>query len=209
MLLVPLISLLSLVLPRPGAATDSQRPNAVAPPESIPPLYRFLQQHFDSTIIYQQQSTWHLSPDMLILSKKGQQVYFFTYRSPYQLIQGRYIPGGLTQQFSKQEARFRATQPDTNRYFLPQRVSEPVLKQTWESLRPTQLWQVRDNDTRPANAPCMTEDATTVTLWFLTRTNSRSASFYAPDFYEKCEGPGVNRGQAIKTRIALEALLKQ
>ncbi|SDY21282.1 hypothetical protein [Hymenobacter psychrophilus] len=208
MLLLPLVSALTTVLSTPGEAIGSQYSTAVAPPGSIPPLYRFLQQHFDSTIVYQQQGSWNQGPNMLILSKKGQQVYFFTYRSPYQPTQGHYIPGGLTQKFSKQEARFRAIQPDTNQYFLPQRVSEPVLKQTWKNLHPTQLWQVRNNDARSSDEECIIEDASTVTLWFLTRANSRTACFYAPDFYEECAGPGVNRRQAIKTRMALEALLR-
>ncbi|NVO86370.1 hypothetical protein [Hymenobacter terrestris] len=208
-MLIPLFSgVAKILLFLFGTNHGSPYPGVATPDGSAPPLYSFLQQHFDSTIVYQQQGTWNQGPDMLILSKQGPEVYFFTYRSPYKLAQGRYVPGGLTQQFSRQEVRFRATLPDTNRYLLLQPIPASKLRQTWQNLRPAQLWQVRDNGTRPINLPCMIEDATTTVLWFLTRSGSRNASFYAPDFYEQCEGPEVNRRQAINTRLALEAMLK-
>ncbi|SEU04176.1 hypothetical protein SAMN04487998_3636 [Hymenobacter actinosclerus] len=182
---------------------------AVVQEESVPPLYRFFQQHYDSTIVCQQNSAWNQGPDMLILAKQGQQVYLFTYRSPYKLMQGRHVPGGLTQQFSQQEARFRATQPDTNQYLLLQPVTPAKLKQTWKSLHTPRLWQVQDMAARSTNTQCLIEDAETVTLWFLTRRNSRNVSFYAPEFYEKCEGADANRRQVIRTRTELETLLKR
>ncbi|MBT2557008.1 hypothetical protein J7E24_04370 [Hymenobacter sp. ISL-91] len=191
-----------------GTSHGSARPVAATPADSALPLYRFFQQHFDSTIVYQQYGAWNQGPDMLILSKQGQDVYFFTYRSPYRLAQGRYMPGGLIQQFSRQEAKFRAALPDTNQYLLLQHVPSSKLKQTWKNLQPARLWQLRAHNVSSPNEDCMIEDAYTLTLWFLTRSGSRNVSFYAPEFYEECEGTEVNRRQAVKARMALEALLK-
>lgn len=191
-----------------GTNQLSLNTRAATPADSSPPLYRFFQQHFDSTIVYQQRGAWNPGPDMLMLSKQGQDVYFFTYRSPYRLAQGRYVPGGLIQQFSRQEAKFRATLPDTNQYLLLQHVPSSKLKQTWKNLQPARLWQLRAHNANSPNEDCMIEDAYTLTLGFLTHSDSQDVSFYAPEFYEECEGPEVNRRQAINTRLALEALLK-
>lgn len=173
-----------------------------------PPLFRFFQQHFDSTLVYQTSSNWYDAPDMLILAKQGQEVYFFTYRSPYRATRGRFVPGGLTRYFSEQEAHFRAAKPDTNRYLLPQQVRPLTLLQTWKNLRPNRLWKVNNTDPRPAKEQCIIDDAATETLHFLTRSGMRAASFYAPDLYEQCEGRGFNRGQVIHTRNILQALMK-
>lgn len=178
-------------------------------PASEPPLFRFFQQHFDSTLVYQTSSNWYNAPYMLLLAKKGQTVYSFTYRSPYASTRGRFVPGGLTQSFSKQEARFKATQPDTNQFLLPQPMLPSTLLKTWASLRPKRLWEISNVDPRPPIEQCLVEDAATVTLHFLTRSASRSASFYAPDAYEQCAGHGFNRGQVIRTRNTLQSLLKK
>lgn len=200
-----LISFILLLLAGYGTAPALAQAQA---PATEPPLFRFFQQHFDSTVVYQTSSSWYEAPDMLLLAKKGQTVYFFTYRSPYTSTGGRFVPGGLTRFFSEQEARFRITKPDTNHYLLLSEVSSVKLAQTWQALRITQLWKVRDADPQPAGQICGVEDAETVTLHFITPSGTRAAPFYAPDFYEECEGPGLNRGQVIRTRNALQALLK-
>ncbi|MET4105810.1 hypothetical protein [Hymenobacter sp. UYP22] len=178
----------------------------VAP--TSPPLFRFFQQNFDSTLVYEN-SGWLDAPDLLILAKQGREVYFFTYRSPYTYSQEDFIPGGLAHYFNEQEARFRTTIPDTNRYLLLPEVNVRNLAQIWQTLHPTQLWKVRDADPHPTGQICGVDDAETSILHFLTRTSARSASFYAPDFYEECEGKGFNRGQVIRTRNTLQNLLKR
>jgi hypothetical protein len=176
---------------------------------TTPPLLRFFQQNFDSTLVYESRASWYDAPNMLILAKQGKEVYFFTYRSPYSSTRGHFVPGGLTRNFSEQEARFRTTNPDTNQYLLLPEVNAVKLVQTWQKLHPRQLWKVRDADPHPTGQICGVEDAETSILHFLTHTSSRSASFYAPDYYEQCEGKGFNRGQVIRTRNTLQNLLKQ
>lgn len=174
-----------------------------------PALFRFFQRHFDSTLVYQISSNWYNAPYMLLLAKQGHNIYFFTYRSPYAATRGRFIPGGLTQQFTKQEARFQTTIPDTNQYLLPQPVMSATLLQTWKTLNMKRLWKISNTDPRPAREQCIVDDAATVTLHFLNRSGIRAASFYAPDAYEQCEGHGFNRGQVIRARNTLQDLLKQ
>lgn len=174
---------------------------------AAPPLFLFFQQHFDSTLVYQTSSVWHDGPDLLILAKQGREMYFFTYRSPYGGTASRYVPGKLDQQFRLRETQFYRTPPDTNQYLLPQPVPPLTLDQAWKSLHPTKIWRIRNSATHPPNVVCGVDDADTITLHLLTHTSARTISFYAPEYYEKCEGPDPNRQQVIRTGVVLHALL--
>lgn len=175
-----------------------------------PLLHTFFQQNFDSTLIYQRSSTWNRSPDYLILAIYQNQLAFFTYRSPYRDILGRYFPGQLVQKFSQEESRFRATTPDTNRYLLPQPIAPEVLQRTWQSLKPAHLWSIReDEQARRVSGKCIVEDGEDVTLWFIDKKSIRSAHFYAPAFFEACAGKDISRQQAVQVIDTLQRLLEQ
>jgi hypothetical protein len=173
------------------------------------PLHRFFQQHFDSTIVYQHGSNWNRSPNYLILASGQNQVEFFTYRSPYRDILGHYFPGQLVQKFSQEEARFRATTPDTNRYLLPQRVAAELLQSSWHSLQPAHLWAIQgDEQARRATGDCVLEDGEELTLYLIDKKAIRSAHFYAPAFFEACAGKDGGRQQVIQVSNTLQRLLQ-
>lgn len=100
------------------------------------PLHTFFQRNYDSTIIYQSGLREQHQLAYLILAKRENQVYFFTYQSPYRNTGGRYFPGNLLRHYSKLEAAFQAAVPDTNRYLVPGTVPVDTLRRYWRRLRP-------------------------------------------------------------------------
>lgn len=193
---VPLVGLLS-------ASSLSQA-------QATTPLYRFFQQHFDSTVVYQSGSNWNTSPNYLILAKHQHQVAFFTYRSPYRNVLGQYLPGQLVQKFSQEEVRFRATTPDTNRYLLPQRVAADSLRHGWQLLQPRHFWAIQgDAQAHRFTGNCVVEDGEEMTFYLIDKKAMRSARFYAPTFLEACAGKDVGRQQAIRVSSTLQILLQR
>lgn len=173
------------------------------------PLYAFFQQHFDSTIVYQSGSNWNHSPNYLLLAKHQNQLEFFTYRSPYWDMLGHYFPGKLAQHFSREETRFRATTPDTNRYLLPQRVAADLLRNGWQVLQPRHLWTIQGDAQAPrATGTCVVEDEEEITLYLIDKRAIRSARFYAPTFFEACISKDAGRQQVIQVGSTLQALLQ-
>jgi hypothetical protein len=182
-------------------------PLAAQTKPTIFPLHTFFQTNYDSTIIYQSGSTWYNSPNYLILAKHQGKVYFFTYTSPYQAARGRYFPGSLTKKFSQEELAFNRTPPDTNRYLLAGTAAPAALARCWREVAPTQLWRVQD-DYRRQKPPgrCVIEDGDENTFYLIDKRAIKTAYFYAPAYYEECEGKSPDRGLAIKTIEALRAL---
>jgi hypothetical protein len=178
--------------------------------QATAPLYTFFQQHFDSTVVYQSGSNGNTSPNYLILAKHQQQVAFFTYRSPYRNVLGQYLPGQLVQKFSQEEARFRATTPDTNRYLLPQRVAADSLRHGWQRLQPRHFWAMQgDAQAHRFMGNCVVEDGEEMTFYLIDKKAIRSARFYAPAFLEACAGKDVGRQQAIQVSSLLQVLLQR
>ena len=173
------------------------------------PLHRFFQQHFDSTIVYQSGPTGNNSPNYLILAKYQNRLDFFTYCSPYRDVLGHYFPGQLVQKFSQEESRFRATIPDTNRYLLPRRVEEELLRHSWQALHPPQFWAIQgDEQARRSTGGCVLEHGVESTFYLIDKKAIRVARLYAPAFYEACAGKDVGRQQAIQASSTLQRLLQ-
>lgn len=174
------------------------------------PLHTFFQQHFDSTFIYQSSSNWNRSPNYLILAKDQNRLTFFTYSSPYRTILGHYFPGKLVQKFSQEEARFRATTPDTNRYLLPKPIAEETLRYSWHLLNPPQLWSIQgDEQARRVTNSCVLDDGEENIFYLIDKKVIRSARFYAPSFFEECAGKDLGRQQAIQTSNTLQQLIQR
>ncbi|WP_147320940.1 hypothetical protein [Hymenobacter lapidiphilus] len=171
-------------------------------------MHTFFQQHYDSTIVYHHGSSWNNSPNYLILAKHRGGVDAFTYTSPYRDGLGHYYPGQLTGHFSQEDARFRATPPDTNRYLVPRAGDPAVLRRTWQQLHPAQFWAVvGDGNVPNAPAACTVEDGEQYVFYFIDKRAIRAVSFYAPAEQEACVGHNANRAQALAVSRALRALI--
>ncbi|MGI4832393.1 MAG: hypothetical protein ACRYFK_02930 [Janthinobacterium lividum] len=160
--------------------------------------------------MYQSGSNGNTSPNYLILAKHQKQLAFFTYRSPYRNVLGQYFPGQLVQKFSQEDARFRATTPDTNRYLLPQRVAADSLRHGCQMLQPLHLWTIQgDAQAQRVTGDCVVEDGEEMTFYLIDRKAIRSARFHAPAFLEACAGKDVGRQQAIQVSSTLQVLLQR
>ncbi len=178
--------------------------------ESITPLHKFFQANYDSTIIHYNWSNWYSAPNYLILAKQKNNIYFFTYTSPYKNVIGRPIPGNLSKKFAIEENRFKATVPDTNRYLLAKRVLNDKLKNYWNELHMASLWNIKDDKhTLRDIGNCMIEDAGTATFYFISKTGIKVSNFYAPDFWEECLGKDINRQKALKAEAILWRIVKE
>ncbi|QJX47804.1 hypothetical protein HMJ29_12970 [Hymenobacter taeanensis] len=177
------------------------------PTPQLFPLHTFFQANYDSTIIYQSSSTRNNSPNYLILAKYQDKVYFFMYTSPYRVAEGRYFPGELSKKFAQGELAFSRMPPDTNRYLLPTTAAPTTLAHCWRNVAPSQLWQVRDDQRRlNPQGNCILEDGDENMFYLIDKRAIRTAYFYAPAYFEECEGKKLNRQLAIKAITALRAL---
>ncbi|WBA43970.1 hypothetical protein [Hymenobacter canadensis] len=178
--------------------------------EAPTPLHAFLQQHYDSTIVYHVGSSWYNAPNYIILAKHRGGVDAFTYANPYRDGLGHYYPGQLVRHFSKEDTRFRATRPDTNRYLVPRAGDPAELRRAWQQLHPTRFWSVRGDGERPATpASCFIDDGPEHVFYLLDKRAIRVVRFYAPQELQDCEDarqdPG--RAQALATIQVLQALI--
>ena len=173
------------------------------------PLHAFLQQYYDSAVVYHVGSAWYNAPNYLILAKHRGGVDAFTYASPYRDGLGRAYPGQLTAHFSQAEARFRATRPDTNRYLVPRAGSPAALRHVWQQLRPTRLWAMRGDGERPTGSEvCTVDDGPEHVFYLIDKRAIRVVRFYAPQEQQDCKGArqDPDRAQALATIQALQAV---
>lgn len=172
------------------------------------PLHAFFQQHYDSTVVYHSGSSWNNSPNYIIVAKHRGGVDAFTYVSPYRDGLGHYYPGKLTGHFSQEDARFRATRPDTNRYLVPRAGDPAALRRTWQQLHPARFWAVVGDSNRPDGPEgCTVDDGDEHVFYLIDQQAIRVVRFYAPAAQEACMGHDANRAQALATSQALRALI--
>lgn len=169
----------------------------------ITPLHQFFQDNYDSTIIYHNWSSWYLAPNYIIIAKQKQNLYLFTYTSPYRKLQGRPIPGDLKKLYSEEESKFQKTIPDTNRYLLALNIRSQDLQKTWKQLNIHELWKIKSNRGDTANN-CIVEDGDENTFFLITETGIKITEFYSPSTYEECAGKNPDRQKAIQ---AIEVLV--
>lgn len=167
------------------------------------PLHKFLQENFDSTIIYYSWSNWYSYPKYQIISKQGTSVYFFTYKSPYQMIGGM-APNVLAEKFVLEEMRFRQTPPDTNRYFLPKYVMAKDRDIHWKQVNDFDVWNVGKDKYEPGG--CNVYDDGTDTFYLISKSGVKVLDYYAPDFFETCKPKNINRQNVIRTRDVMKKI---
>lgn len=171
------------------------------------PLHQFFKNNFDSTIIYFQWSSWNISPNYYILSKKDSNVYYFTYTSPYRKVKGYNYPGNLDLKFITEDLIFEKTIPGTNRYLFPIQFYYSVRKKYWSEVNSDNLWNLTDRI--PLSKKCDSEDGGEDTYYLITKSNIRLLSFYDADFFEECDSKNINRENEIKTRNFILNIFKQ
>lgn len=167
------------------------------------PLHNFFKNNFDTTIIYNQWSSWYPYPNYYIIAKKDSSVYYFTYKSAYSKVQGRYYPADLHRKFIKEEGNFKSTIPDTNRYFLPAYIHYSNRKLYWFQINSFNISNLKEANENIRG--CEVYDDGSDTYYLITKQGIKTKTFYAADFYENCKPGNINLIGEIKTR---ELILK-
>lgn len=157
------------------------------------PLFDYLQETFDSSVIFYPQGSAIYGVAYFIITKKDTSHYLYTYKSPY--TKAGLNPDPLKLFFVKQHIKFTQTIPDTNRFFLPQTTyhQDSILALKWRKIVvEDSVWQLPDDvalgdpKCRPGDVYYDIYDGTTDIFILITREDMKSLSFYAPGFYEEC-----------------------
>ena len=162
------------------------------------PLHNFFANNFDSTIIYNQWSSWNPYPNYYIIAKKDSSVYYFTYKSQYSKVRGQYYPADLHKKFIQEESRFNSTIPDTNNYFLPVYIHYSDRQLFWSQINSLDIWNVKEVNENING--CEVIDDGFDTYYLIAKQRVKVKTFYAADFYESCKPGNRNLINEIKTR---------
>ena len=116
-----------------------------AKPEEIP-LVKFLQENFDSTVVYSPPVFFNSNKDRFwIVSKKGNDFTFSVYENLYRVELYKSSPQLLAEKFFKLDTAYRKALPDTNIYFHPFVTRFQKIKEPWSTIIANNLWALRDN----------------------------------------------------------------
>lgn len=163
------------------------------------PLEIFFQNNFDSTIIYHGFSSWYGAPNYFILSKKDNNIFYFTYSSRYRNAFGHKIPRGLDVKFMQEDSQFRWTIPDTNRYLEPVKILYSVRNKYWIDVNSYNIWKLNDNISQ---SQCNITDGSEDNYYLISKSGIKTLSFYEAS---ECSRKNINHLNELKTK---EIILK-
>jgi hypothetical protein len=165
------------------------------------PLFKYLQENFDSTVVYNSMNNWRPEPHYLILSKSEKGFALFTYINPFVNFPGGVYPKELALKFTSLSVNYRFSKPDTNRYFLPAQIYYPYQDSLWKSISKNDIWNLND-DKKEGNScnnkRCAIEDADEHQFYLITKYGIKELYFYAPAFYENCCPQKGSRFKALQ-----------
>jgi len=163
------------------------------------PLFKYLQENFDSSVVWNSINAWSPEPHYKIISKNNKGLAFFTYMNPYGHFSARAYPYELAEKFNMLSINYRFSKPDTNRYFLPVIVYYQYQDSLWHSIRKNDLWHLKDDKDEGEGcriSRCDIHDSGENYFFLITKNDIKELSFYDPFFYESC-CPGREGRQKI------------
>lgn len=176
----------------------------------IPPLYNYLQNNADSTIILTYEQNFLYPAVHFILSKKSDLVTLYLYDSPYDRRGQDAIPRNVRSFFQKRDIEINRLKVDTNSYFNAKYVKPKKALELWRKTMSYQPWQIKD-DAIEGEGCAKSEkkdydiyDGGSISLYLITNSGIKRLYFYAPEFYNK-KCPKRNGRKSI---LAIERLFK-
>ncbi|MFD0940397.1 hypothetical protein [Pedobacter boryungensis] len=197
------IVLVSLILFQGAVSAQENKKN-------IPPLYNYLQNNADSTIILTYQQDFLYPAVHFILSKQSGNVALYLYGSPYDRRGLDAIPRNIRGFFQKRDIEISRLKVDTNSYFNPKYVKPKKAVKLWRKTMSYQPWQISDDAidgegcAKSGNNDNDIYDGGSISLFLITKGNIKRLYFYAPAFYDK-KCPKRNGRRSI---LAIERLFK-
>ena len=173
----------------------------------ITPLHKFFQKHADTTYI--KTSSSQFDPEYQILSKVGDTISAYTYKSNTKLSSKlKEIPRVFREAFlNKNGNLIHLTPVEINVFFQPKYLSTDSLKQLWIKTSELNMWDVKDDKIDGEGCDVKQNsfaisDGGQIYLYLITKGSIKELFFYSPDYYnEKC--PGRKGREAILELNAL------
>lgn len=165
----------------------------------ITPMHKFLQKYADSTIVLQYTGGFTV-PEYKILSKKGDTISTYIYKSEFKFDKAiREYPQVFRDSILKNNGLTIFFTPiDINRYFNFYYLNKDSLMSFWSASSQLKLWQI--NDDKVDGEGCKVkvgkdgiwnsvDDGGDTYLFLITKDEIKQLHFYAPDYYDsRCPG---------------------
>lgn len=179
----------------------------------IPPLYTYLQNNSDSTIILTYDRDPIIPARHFILSKKDNIITLYLYESPYDRKGKDLIPKNVRNFFQKRDIEINSLKIDTNSYFNAKYVKPKKRQDLWHKTISFNLWQIKDDITEGEGCSNVNKeidggiyDGGSICLYLITPDNIQRLYFYAPAYYHK-KCPKEKNGRMVI--LKLEQLFKK
>ncbi|WP_285058102.1 hypothetical protein [Pedobacter ginsengisoli] len=174
------------------------------------PLYIYLRDKADSTLVFRDINTWGLeAPHFVILAKKRKKISFYEYVG-HSALRGQWIKDFTAVQKKLRRLRrvlITKVTPKMKEYFAIYPISCEEKTLLWKSTLDTDPWGIADDKVDGEGCPVAEDkkfyrihDAGGMSLALITRNEIRGLDFYAPYHYEK-QCPG-RKGRAAIIKIA-------
>ncbi|MGN8057572.1 hypothetical protein ACTJKN_14940 [Pedobacter sp. 22163] len=170
----------------------------------------------DTTIIVQFPSVWNSSPQLYLLSKKGDTINTYIYQRPKYRKTTSKVPNGVARAiWLKDLSEYRSESVRINRYFTIKDTDPDTLRKLWDDVVKLQLWRTKDDAIEGSGCPTKkgsylkVEDGGGVYILLISRAEIKPLNFYDPQEFEKyCPGR-KGRQTAIKLSSMVYKIFKE
>lgn len=163
----------------------------------VTPMHEFLKKNADTTFILKYESNWLHAPEYFIISKKGDTISSYTYRSGPKIDKRITLPRNIAYKLHQRNSLDIVHTPvDINFYFNPKYLHQDTLMQFWTSIMKLSPWKITDDSVDGEGCPLINgnkkhiSDGGGIMLDLITKNGIKNLYFYAPDFFEKEGCPG-------------------
>lgn len=172
----------------------------------ISPMHEFLMKNSDTTFVLKYESNWLVAPEYLIISKKGDTITAYTYKSNPGIDKRIILPHSIAYAlYKRNKFDIMKAAVDINFYFNPIYFPQDTLKMFWNSIMDVSPFKIKDDTIEGKGCPIINnknqkriDDGGGIALDLITKEGTKRLSFYAPEFFEEvC--PGRNGRKSIIT----------
>jgi hypothetical protein len=167
------------------------------------PLLKYLQENFDSTVVYSiPVSTSYRMVHYNIVSKKDNKFAYFTYFNPYfYSLADDIYPIELQKKFAALYIEFHHSLPDTNKFFFPFNVPYQKRDEVWKAIQTNNCWSIKDDIAEPEickeRGNYLIEGSGNQ-FYLITKTSTKKLYFLTPELDEQYCSKNNNRQQILK-----------
>lgn len=161
---------------------------------AITPMHLFLQKNADSTVIFQYDVALFEPPIYKVLSKKGDTISIYEYKSLYRIDIA--MPKNIRDTLYRINKYMDSYKVDINNFFRPKHISSQNSAKFWKHIRDLKPWQINDDSKDGEGCPIQKDgidrdiyDGGGIFVYLITKGEIKQLYFYAPSYYEKlCPG---------------------